>query len=923
MASFRRQSPRRRGRSLAIRLTVLLAFLPLTLVSLGILAPAESKTVGIVFDDSGSMQNRAHLPTFGAQLLVGTLDGRPGQDRLFSTRLSQFIRAFQTQPGSTTVRLPAGVRPNTIGPDNIGELFKSSTTRLFTEHQLTTAPLQQQTIDRIAREWADIQSNMPTPYLSVEIMLDVLTREADADDDVFLVVITDGEFNNDNNEGIPPPGRLRRNYETYRNRLTGASKAFFLLIDQQRGTVESIVRQQQVRATLLDVFNGDPNVGAYTVADQTSLFRALRTIVSEISSTDIATSGPYISAAGNSMELNSPVSVSRVVALSTANQSATLPTLDQTSINNAERVDFDMAMQAEDGAWPGIKQQGHATHLRLHPAISPGTYSLDFNAPVRDRVEILLETNLTLALQIIDPKQGVIRPNAQNIYELVLDRPYEVHAILGDVINGQMSPVTKPDLINSATLVAFLEGQGGRRSLPLTKDPAVGGGTAPMTLTEAGRYEIFSSMRLPGFVTGVGAPLQIEALDADADFTVALTSEEPCSLASCQSGDLQTTVTDLDSGEPVRIAAIDVTMDSRFPGSFSVQLENAPAGMVLTDGAGHRLAADTKVQAQPGRTQRLFLARTADLALAATGGTIAPMSVGLVISGTPPLRGSSRQTLTVRPHVPAATLNARGHSQDLTGDTPMDLTAADLQRANQAFDFQLTGALSEPKPDDFLVEDAPPCLDFAFDVVGFQVSMTPSMGAFWCPCLIKFLYGGRWTPTVTYNGSEGLQKADSRVTLVLNPTWSETLFGCLTLLLILLAILWLLVALRNYMITNRFPRGSFLKLEESGDLPRFVPLRGSNWTLLRALLMPFRVPHERKAEAGLTFQATPQGANLVFQSGWPEFTLERLGQTLEEIKPDARRGQADAIRLYWDDELTEPGRSGMRMTLKKRLTDTD
>src|ERR1043166_4584912 len=60
------------------------------------LAPLEAagRTIGLIFDDSGSMKDNIQLPTFGVQLLVATLDGREGHDRLFSIRLSQFNDAF-------------------------------------------------------------------------------------------------------------------------------------------------------------------------------------------------------------------------------------------------------------------------------------------------------------------------------------------------------------------------------------------------------------------------------------------------------------------------------------------------------------------------------------------------------------------------------------------------------------------------------------------------------------------------------------------------------------------------------------------------------------------------------------------------------------------------------------------------------------
>src|SRR3954453_22362694 len=85
----------------AVRAAVVLAAL------VGLAGASAGKTVGILFDDSGSMAPRIHLPTFGAQLLVSTLDGRGARDQLFTHRMSQVIDAFKI-PNQDAIRVPAG-----------------------------------------------------------------------------------------------------------------------------------------------------------------------------------------------------------------------------------------------------------------------------------------------------------------------------------------------------------------------------------------------------------------------------------------------------------------------------------------------------------------------------------------------------------------------------------------------------------------------------------------------------------------------------------------------------------------------------------------------------------------------------------------------------------------------------------------------
>ena len=48
----------------------------------GLVQTAEAKLVAVVFDTSGSMEQRYQLPGFGMKLLAATIDGRVGFDRL-------------------------------------------------------------------------------------------------------------------------------------------------------------------------------------------------------------------------------------------------------------------------------------------------------------------------------------------------------------------------------------------------------------------------------------------------------------------------------------------------------------------------------------------------------------------------------------------------------------------------------------------------------------------------------------------------------------------------------------------------------------------------------------------------------------------------------------------------------------------------
>ena len=94
-----------------VRLAALLALWLATATVFAI--PAEARVVGIVFDDFGSMVSRIQVPTFGAQLLVSTLDGHADQDRLFTLRLSQVLAALGSH-GQLTNLPPGGVTADSV-----------------------------------------------------------------------------------------------------------------------------------------------------------------------------------------------------------------------------------------------------------------------------------------------------------------------------------------------------------------------------------------------------------------------------------------------------------------------------------------------------------------------------------------------------------------------------------------------------------------------------------------------------------------------------------------------------------------------------------------------------------------------------------------------------------------------------------------
>ena len=142
-------------------------------------------------------------------------------------------------------------------------------------------------------------------------------------------------------------------------------------------------------------------------------------------------------------------------------------------------------------------------------------------------------------------------------------------------------------------------------------------------------------------------------------------------------------------------------------------------------------------------------------------------------------------------------------------------------------------------------------------------------------------------------------------------------------LLNLFALFLLIIFVRGVfalLLTKRFPRGSVLEVTEGSNIPRYVQLRGSNYTWLRCWLALFLGnPNERRNAEGLAMQAVRQGALLDLSKNAPRWHLERMGQSFDEIK-EYQKDTRD-FRLIWGDRFKNLDNSRITMRLKLKSTD--
>jgi hypothetical protein len=893
-------------------MAVALLALALALAASGWPSAAQARVVGIMFDDSGSMMPRSHLPSFAIQLLISSLDGRDDRDRVFTTQLSQFLYAVSV--GGDLISLP--FHSDQVDSDGIDRLLSSPTLAgpPYSPRAIGTRDLQQALIDTIGEKWPVIRPGTGTPYIPIEVMLRVLARETKPEEPAFLVIVTDGDFDNDKEMPLPSPEHLRDSYEKYRSQFKGPLHVFFLLIASED---EAAVEQQKVRANLLEVFNGKAQDGAYTVGDVGSLIAAVKAIVGRISATDLDRFQSYLSVQGNDLVVDSPLSLSRITIMSTGSDQTPLAKLMKTSFGEVERLEFDARMNDVDRQWPAIgRQRARTVHLRQSPALPPGKYTLSFDRPPGTGVTVLFEANVTLKVEILDGETNLPVPPTNNRVTLVLRHDYKAHLTLVDRDSG--NTIATPPL-SKAVYQAFLSRPADTRSLTVVADPnRPGVAYADLRPEQVGAYDLATSMRLPGFLTTTGQPAALDVVNSLVSLDTRIDPEQPCPAAlSCGSQGIPVPYDG--SSDTRRVAKAVITFRGALPGGFTVQLEGGPPGFELRY-AGQPLNSDTPVMASPGESRTIELVRTPAWRPATGNAGQGGFPLTLIATARAPLTGSSRVERRGIPLVPTATLAVTGNDQDPTGVSPPRLDAAALENGTTGWRLEARDTLKPPTVNDLHVRIPSLLLSAAVEVDKGRIRVIPRSAA-WCACLL-WIDGGMHDVIVTYTSDDGLQTASQRTKVDIAPGKREILQGCGLLALALLLLVWLIGALAAAARRRRFPPGSFLKVDEGGAVPRYRELKGNPWSWLTCLVwFAIRVPHERCQEGGLTLEASSHGANIICDRQWPNYFLDRMGQTLAEIHPEPRPNSV--IALFWGDKLQEAVAKGSKITLKDQINDDD
>lgn len=891
-------------------------------------APVQARLVAILFDSSVSMNNRYRLPSFGARLLAATINGTAGFDRVLAMNFNSYVANYGVfWPDDGILADYAGRRS--------GDLL------LF---DITNDGAHQQMIDTLERTF---RSNArATPYGPLEVMLDRIAREVEARPDgeeVIFVVVSDGVYHDQTDDftgGVMEP-RMEAAFERYRARIAaagGSLRAEYLFIDVD-GSNERRVDDQGVRDTFLEVFNGPGNAsgaaipGARTVSSPDALWEALVDIIATVSGTDRAAQAQFVDYAGSRITVDSPLTISRMVIVSTSAAGEPLPTRRADSFptppSDDRRVSVDM--DAPDSDFLGVPpRRGEVEHLWFQAGLPRGRYTLDFDAPVTENVLLLFETSAQVDLRIFDAQGAEVQAGPDNVHTLYQGSNYTFVSRIHDGLDDARQPigVDFDTLPPSLTMQLTLEAPLGPGTRSMTLDPASDTGTVAWTPDATGELAAFARASA-GILSPASDRLMLRVLDPAP--RLELTPLRPA--ADCPSCGADEVVSPLEpgsvggtGGSAVRIGDFDVIADSAIDGAISFAPSDLPSGFELRDETGAVIEPSAAIPFRRQERRTFSLWRTDpdpdDLVRGQT-------EVTLSVAPAAPWAGpAAERQIRVLLSPPAFTMVLMGVTEPITPGTVdgLRVPSGELLLGNFAAQFSLIDILVPPAQDTVNAQVTVASnrsldrlfLDFELAVpdpaaVGFNALDLRPRTRYWCLCWIAagnvILGTPRREMAVTYDvthilGSPvldiPLQRASARVQMEFPVAPTPTGLSCGINLLILLLSYMFLRGIWALFTTHRFPRGAHLEIMEPDGRITPKALDRGNTVWLKAWFAAFTGnPDEVREVDGLWLRARRNGAILDVSRNTPNWRLDREEGTFAELKK--LYPKRTEYKIQWDD----------------------
>lgn len=908
---------------------VLIHKLCVLLLALSFLAApgaAQAKLIAIVFDTSGSMSNRYNLPTFGMQLLTSTIDGRAGEDRVwalnfnaYSSICAGFIPEAATLSGS---------------PCNLtGEINKFN----ITSDQTHASMLESLQITFAA-------SKAGTPYGPLEVMLTEISNNMEEGEEVILIVVTDGAYEVqktkpivtefDNSKYVP---QFKRSFAEYRKRILakkGSLRAEFLFIDTDTtGETEDLVAEQGVRDTLLGTFNGDPKDGAWHVRSADALLSAINDITARINDTDRKAQNEFITFSGSEIVVDSPLSITRIVSITTTDGGAHAPEIT-TQFQSSDERSLKRNMTNGDTLYGGKRLNGIVEHRFFVEPVPPGELRISFDKPVdKETTFLLFETGAVAELKIFDDTGSEVLADQSNEYRLFTGKSYTFKTSLLDGDN----PPAIVDLSvfkSEPSMFLSLEGPSINQTRSMTIDSAQNAGNFEWTPSKSDSV-IASSRVSAGILSPASKALNLKIINSLAAITVSkITSTIAC--ADCSDAEVLSRVS-APGGADVEVGTFEVSAQSEIPGAILVSLEDVPDGYRIVDENNQPVLPDVAIAFEPGSTKTFKIIRPGDVDLPTLSKGGVDIRVAVTPTGAwtgPPAKKPTRVRLTP----PGMEMRLTSVTQKI-GATPADgllVPGGELLGGTFGGKFSLNDLLRAPDNAEVNTLVDVQTSVFSSRLIGFTPSFpnTSTGGAhvldvrastqYWCLCFLginnMLRDSDAYQSTVRYTHKAGgvtLQSAEAALPLMIPIGNTQMSLSCLLNLFYLLLFVMFLRGIYALVTTHRFPKGAVLEIIDGTAIPRFKRLDKGNSVWWRAWLSLFTGnPNETRTVEGLKIEATRKGAVVDVSKSTPPWEVERLGESFTELKETNRK--KTLYTLIYGDRLENIYKRSLEMRLLRK-----
>lgn len=348
-----------------------------------------ARNIFVIYDDSGSMkkENRYVYANYAMQTLVSLLDK---DDKLTIVKMSDYKNNFKNT--------------KEINPDNI-------------ENELLNI---KKTLKAPSNE---------TPYSSVEYTINKITNDAKKEDSNWLVVITDGKFEDGRPLGLSKIEEIKKSINKLIEKT--ATKPIFLLIGSNEDELNEVKNQEGI-ILWKEVYGEGEYPKVFSAIGEKSIISKIRDIASLVTSK--SSKKPNISnkIKGNVMELNTALPLNRIIVLQQGD--------GQCNHNKIKEIKSGQVLKFDKNFISSTEEKNILLNASTIPIIAiagktiNGDIRIEFEDPIKENIDIIYEANAKFNYKMVDNEGNEVK---EALIEKEAGEKVKIQAYLMDIEKNQ------------------------------------------------------------------------------------------------------------------------------------------------------------------------------------------------------------------------------------------------------------------------------------------------------------------------------------------------------------------------------------------------------------------------------------------------------------------------------------------------------